>query len=241
VEISHRPGWQLLLVLSLAACIFLRYAAVYFIPLLMVKWYFLSQNESEKASSLHLPIGFFILISFALFGIQFADTGLPTGGDRYANSDSSLDLAAGLILGLADQALIFRDISGSNPKAVFFGALLMFFLCNSLRKRPPENHLNPSLTDESEKTVFRNAFSRNLLFAGLFYFLFIIPVRWHYYFAEGFDNRLLAPGACLLWLGFLVSRELEILRLPFWQKMLFFISSTVFFMPRREFWVWLIS
>jgi hypothetical protein len=241
VETSHRPFWQFLLLLSLAACIFMRYAAVYFLPFLLMKWYFLRLDDREKASNMHLPIGFFILICFTLFGIQLADTGLPTGGDRYANSDSYLDLARGLVLGIADQLLIFRDISGSNPKAVFIGSLLMLFLWNSLRKRFPENHLNPSLSEESEKTVFRNAFSRNLLYAGLFYFLFIIPVRWHYYFAEGFDNRLLAPGACLLWLGFLVSKEVEILRLPFWKKMLFLISASLFFLPKREIWAWLIS
>jgi hypothetical protein len=72
------------------------------------------------------------------------------------------------------------------------------------------------------------------MIAGLFYLAFIIPLRWHYYFAEAFDTRLLGPGACLLLLGLAVSKEEVLYRQPFFIKIGFLILAALFFLPIKE-------
>ncbi|HRH34486.1 MAG TPA: hypothetical protein PKY12_05475, partial [Catalimonadaceae bacterium] len=88
-----------------------------------------------------------------------------------------------------------------------------------------------SKTKSSENSDFGLVFCQ----LGLFYLLFIIPVRMHYYFAESFDCRLLGPGFLLLIPG-LASRFSAFqsgFRPGKWLA-IYMIISSLFFLPKNE-------
>ena len=99
------------------------------------------------------------------------------------------------------------------------------------RKDNSESELYLAAFQDENHGFFRRELSRNLMFAGILYLLFIIALRWFYYFAEFFDNRLLAPGASLLWLGLMVKQEKEIASQPFPVKIFYILIAAVFFIP----------
>jgi hypothetical protein len=234
LELNNHPKWQILLLISLSAALWIRYAAVFMLPFLVYKWFLARKLNPLKANVLVLPLLYTLLFAGILFGSQMADSGLPTGGDRYPNQDSVFFLTGNLLTGLLDQVCFFRNFSGSSVWSFLSGLVLSaFFLFFVIRPPVQVEGPAPSWNDERHGN-FVFIFSRNLMIAGLFYLAFIIPLRWHYYFAEGFDARLLGPGACLLLLGLAVSKEEVLFRQPFFIKIGFLILAALFFLPTRE-------
>lgn len=233
LEFLKQPQWQFLLILGLCTAVFLRYAGVFLFPFLLYKFFMLSMKSREKAHSLLLPLLSFLLASVFLFGTQYAESGMLTGGDRYPNSDSSGYLFLNLMQGLIDQMLIFRDFSGSSLISFLAGLFFLLVYIFTIYKKVSLEEGDLPIRKDAVHPGFGMQFSINLIIAGTFYFAFIIPVRWYFYFAEGFDNRLLAPGAALIWLGILVRNETILYRIPFFLRIAFLIISAGFFVPWR--------
>jgi hypothetical protein len=234
LQFSSQAGWQIFLIGSSIGALLIRYAGIFLFPLILYRWFVLVSENKEKASVLLLPIFLFLLAAGILFGTQWMDTGMFTGGDRYPNTDVASVLVSSLFTGILNQAFIFRDLSGSSWISFSLGAVLnAIFLWLIFRSRK----FNPVVSfphgqDENHE-LFRKVLSQNLLAAGCIYLLFIIAMRWYFYFAEYYDNRLIAPGACLIWLGFLVRKEDEILTLSFSYKLIFLLVASIFFIPWR--------
>jgi hypothetical protein len=234
LQFSSQAGWQLILIASLTGAFLIRYAGIFLFPLVLFRWFTLSSENRDKASVLLFPVFLFLLAAGILFGAQWMDTGMITGGDRYPNFDAASVLVSSLFTELLNQACIFRDFSGSSSLSFSLGLVLnAIFLWLIFRSRT----FNPSVSftsgqDENHE-LFRKVLSQNLLVAGCIYLLFIIVLRWFFYFAEYYDNRLLAPGATLVWLSILVRKEDEIISLSFFYKLVFLFVASVFFIPWR--------
>ena len=234
LELDFRSGWQFTLIASLALAACLRYAAVFFIPLLIFRWWWLRQNGISRASRLILPFFYFLGIIALLLTLQVVDSGLPTGGDRYPNSDGFWTLSNSLFRGIIDQLLFFRDYSGSGFLAVFVGLIASCGFAFVAWKNPFDIGFSAYQPDDEIHGEFVKVLSVNLLTAGIFYLAFIIPLRFYYYFAEGFDTRLLGPGFCLLWLGLAVGFEEKLARQPLLIKLGFMVFAATFFLPMKE-------
>ena len=232
LQFHSQPGWQITLFLSLSAALLTRYAGIFLLPLVLYRWFFMLKENREKASVFLFPVIVFVFLAVMLFGIQWMDTGLLTGGDRYPNSDSASVLLVSLLTALFNQACIFRDFSGSSWISFFSGAgMNILFVWLIFRSYKFESLAYVPVYQDESHELFRKTLSHNLLVAGIIYLAFITGLRWHYYFAEYYDNRLLAPGTCLIWLGLLVRREKEISALPFFVKMGFLLTATIFLIP----------
>jgi len=234
LELDFRSGWQFMLILCLALAILLRYAAVFFIPLLIFRWWHLKHNGMGRASRLILPFFYFLGMIALIFTLQVVDSGLPTGGDRYPNSDGFITLSNSLFRGIVDQLLFFRDYSGAAPLAVFVGLIASSGFAFVAWKNPFDIGFSAYQPDDEIHSDFVKVLSANLFTAGVFYLAFIIPLRFYYYFAEGFDTRLLGPGFCLLWLGLAVGLEEKLARQPLLIKLGYLVFAAVFFLPMKE-------
>jgi hypothetical protein len=143
-------------------------------------------------------------------------------------------LVSSLFTGLLNQACIFRDLSGSSWISFSLGVVLnALFLWLIFRSRSFNPIVSFASGQDDDHVLFRKVLSQNLLVAGCIYLLFIVGLRWYFYFAEYYDNRLLAPGASLIWLSFLVRKEDQILTLSFSYKLIFLLVAAVFFIPWR--------
>lgn len=164
---------------------FMRYIAVFLIPWLL--WSCL--NSSKKSKQSYGTAGaIFLFLAVSWFLVQYLETGLITGGDRYPNIESNALLFRDVTKGILNQLLVFRDWQGTKPWWVSLGAIIqIFFLVFffSIKGR--------------WQVVFQHTFFR----MGVCFLLVMIPIRWYFYFAEGFDFRLLGPGFLLLGLGIL--------------------------------------
>ncbi len=234
LELDFRPGWQFMLILCLALAVLLRYAAVFFIPLLIFRWWNLKHNGMGRTSRLILPFFYFLGIIALIFTLQVVDSGLPTGGDRYPNSDVFFTLSNSLFRGIVDQLLFFRDYSGAAPLVIFAGLIASCGFVFVAWKNPFDIGFSAYQPDDEIHSDFVKVLSANLFTAGVFYLAFIIPLRFYYYFAEGFDTRLLGPGFCLLWLGLAVGLEEKLARQPLLIKLGYLVFAGAFFLPMKE-------
>lgn len=234
LEISYHPKWQLLLVLALLASIWTRYAGVFLLPFLVLRWNSALHENKQKARALLMPLLYFVFFMVFLFGSQLADSGLLSGGDRYPNKDSALFLLISLLTGLLNQLLIFRDLTGSSLLSFFAGAIAAGFFFYLIRRAPFQVEGPGPAMHEEKHSQFIYRLGNNLKIAGAFYFGLMVPLRWYFYFAEAYDNRLLAAGFLLFLLGFAVEKEEVLFRQPFWLKMAFLLCASIFFLPLKE-------
>lgn len=217
---TKRPDGFLLGILVMISFL-IRYSAVFLAPFLVWK---IVDSGNQKLRNQRV-------ITLILFGLFFAGwtwwqlflTGLPTGGDRYPNSDSVLSLILDFILETGNQLALFKNPFKSNFYGFLFAGIGQIILTIWMYKL--------SKTKSSENSDFGLVFCQ----LGLFYLLFIIPVRMHYYFAESFDCRLLGPGFLLLIPG-LASRFSAFqsgFRPGKWLA-IYMIISSLFFLPKNE-------
>lgn len=231
LEIRNQLQWQIGLAVSLCLSIWVRYSAVFLILFLFLKIWGFYQSSPKKATAFIWPSVYFLLFLLILFLSQWLETDLISGGDRYPNSDSITFLLKSLIIETFNQILIFRNISGASLLSAATGILIclafLFFII-----RIPFSAEGPGYQASDENhPVFLSVFSGNLLLAGFCYLMFMIPIRWYYYFAESYDNRLLGPGFSLLLLGWAVKNEESLYRQPLWIKLAFLFFAIAFFLP----------
>ena len=221
---------NLVFIILICLSIFLiRYAGIFLFNFIAYK---LLTKRALKAGFKfwkYLGIGLSICIS-GWFFYEIKAFGQPTGGDRYANQDSYLDLLHGLGLEICNQVSLFKDVTGSSLPSFALGsiAFIGFFvwLIAALKNKSVSDSVNGSMPE---------ILGKNLMTLGIAYFLFIVPIRWYFYFAEGFDLRLLGPGFILFFLGIFVymfsKYELRGKNL----FILFWILAAIFFsIPKKE-------
>lgn len=169
----------------------IRYATVFLFLLPAFRW--ISPSSAIGGNgwcSLRagLIFGIPVVLQFALEYVVF---GQVTGGDRYPNTDTPVSLLYMLGTETLNQLLLFRNLTGSSAISLLAGMVFqMALLGGILLSRRPDATPAP----ESGYGLIR---------AGMACLLFHIPLRWYYYFAEGYDCRLLGPGFLLLLLGLL--------------------------------------
>ena len=169
-----------------------RYAAVFVLVLwclyALTHWWQGRPGYKAWAKLVGLGVGWVLLWS----ALEWYLYGQVTGGDRYLNQESNRTLFHQLTTSLADQVLVFKDLSGSSALSfsLGLGCMIAFLLWAFFGKSPAKK------TSETATPLFQE-----LAAMGLLYLLFIIPVRWYFYFAEPFDFRLLGPGAILIFLS----------------------------------------
>jgi hypothetical protein len=194
---EEKPGFLSYWILFLAwmAVFLIRYAGIYVLIFIGLRIIFqilkgLSFWKELKIAS-GLGLGF-----LAWFMAEIFLSGQATGGDRYANTDHARALFQALQLEIFNQFLWFKDASGSSAIS-FFSALLVQILLTvwliAWRKKTAEQPEDVQNTSKIRQYLFQ---------AGISYLVFIVPVRWHFYFAESFDLRLLGPGFLFLLLSF---------------------------------------
>jgi hypothetical protein len=130
-------------------------------------------------------------------------------------------------LGLFNQLLIFKDWSGSSRPSFTIGVIstIIFLIWLLFSKKKLI----------SSQQNFNALVSNNLILIGACYLAFIIPVRWYFYFAEGFDLRLLGPGTILLFAGFTLKyfNRFELKRRKLFM-VLWILFSSFLSLPKKE-------
>lgn len=169
--------------LILTGAFFMRYVAVFIIPWLLWNWIKVSKEQRPIYAT---AVAIFLASTVGWFFIQYFETGLLTGGDRYANGESNAYLTIDLARGMVNQLLVLRDWQGTKPFWELAGAIIQFFLLAFFL---------------SFKGRWLKVFQHPFFMLGLCYLFLVIPVRWYFYFAEGFDFRLMGPGFLFLGLG----------------------------------------
>ena len=207
----------------------IRYAGIFTIGFIILKLWQSFREKAEFKFWLKTGVALGILV-LAWFSFQIWAFGQPTGGDRYANNQTNGLLAFDLLVGIANQILIFKDWSGSSYQSFVLGLIFtVFFLIWALfYSRGKASSFKP-------KSKFNSLISNNLIYSGLLYFLFIIPLRWYFYFAEGYDFRLLGPGTILILLGFSVRFFIDFqIRKKMLLICLWVMASCFFSLPKKE-------
>ena len=228
LEFKNKPQFPLVFSAIFFSVFLIRYAGVFLAVFIVLK---LWQNFKQKAH-----FRFWILTGFGFgslvllwFIIEIFVYGQATGGDRYANGQTASRLAFDLMIGLFDQIFLLKDWSGSSVPSFglslfFIGLFLIWALIFSTAK---------TINYEKEDSI-NMLTGNNLIYIGIVYFSFIIPLRWYFYFAEGFDLRLLGPGAILVLLGCSI-RFFD--RFEIRKKMLFIclwvLVSSFFSLPKK--------
>lgn len=208
----------LLAVLAIFA-FFMRYAAFFWLPLFflpLIKGKIKVWNSPAVAG-----LAFLILATF-WFWSQWQATGLPTGGDRYPNQDSGFYLAKSLLKECLNQIFLFRNPDGSRPwwevlgGIIQCGILIVFFQFNirAIKLRRVLNH--------------------SFFFLGLGLLIGMVLTRWHFYFAESYDLRLLGPGFMLMGIG-LFGKEIRLKagRGEFSFILVWVAFSLIYFLPKN--------
>lgn len=214
------------------ASFFIRYAGVFLLG--FVCWVFLKWPlNMVKRRALLLSTFVFLMVCIGWFINQIVQIGFPTGGSRYPNSESNLTLAGQLFRGFFDQILPFRDFSGSSS----FAFMLGFFAFSILAILGQRLLQKSSIGHGSNFSGFL-PYSKVLFGLGVSYLIFIIPLRWYYYFAESFDFRLLGPGFFWLWLAFFFELKARINPYKYGMLMaVWFACALVFALPWRQFFM----
>lgn len=223
--------WQIGLILSLCSCISIRYAGLFFLPFLVFRMFQRPGISLQKIRTLLWPIFYFMVFSIFLFGAQWMDSGQLTGGDRYPNTDSSGRLLIDWLIEMINQFAFLRNLSGSSLLIFSAGVLCTLLMLWMTVKLPVKNAFSVYQPKDELHNPFLELLSSNLIHSGIFYLLGMSALRWFFYFAETFDTRLLGPGGCLIWLGWAVSMESRITRLPLGLKLLFVVLAALFFLP----------
>lgn len=215
------PRWSLWWILCFVGLFGLRYSAVFFLPasVILLLCFPKRQFPAWKA------IATVLLVVLTWLAFETWRSGLPTGGDRYANGESSKQLLMGLVLGLLNQFSFFRDYTGSPFHPLFMeglGVQVVFLL------------LVPRITRQAMTGPIQQKPSFPSLFwvVGSIYLVQILVVRWFFYFAEGFDNRLLIPGGFLIWAGILCWIWERGTRPGFWVFLSFWLAALFFGLPK---------
>lgn len=246
-RISFHLQQKWLFLIFLMAAFLLRFASVFFLLFLgvmvIVSWKRGTKNEMKTLTNLDKRTGTWVwlFLSFsafvlAYFGLEWLFYGQPTGGDRYPNLESNLQLFHALGLELFNQLSLFKDLTGSSSASLFLGLSFQLFFLGwilSTKKRKMNRIENQSL-------------SRHFIAIGLCYLIFIVSVRWYFYLAEPFDFRLMSPGGVLLFIGLMIwFSNNYTFRRPKMLLFIFLVLSLFFSLPKKEMildyqqWFWL--
>jgi len=241
-KLQFKPSWLFLLVLvfSLSLSVFIRYSGVFMAFYLV--WLMVSNVRTKPAFAQFLFAAglFFALFLGGLALWEWLVYGQLTGGDRYPNTDTWPALAQALGVEGLNQLVLFKDFTGSSLASFQMGLValvfIFVFLFWKVKRFSKEVIAKPSATAP--------VFARYLMGIGLFYFLFMVPLRWYFYFAESFDFRLLGPGFSIFILGFFLWLSAHFKCRSFWPVVLFLFSSMFFSVPKKEIyykyqeWMW---
>jgi hypothetical protein len=222
-ESAQQPA-MMLVCLGLWLFLFsIRYAGVFF-------FLFLAIRVLTRPPAISIWITFFFpglifgLMTAIWFWVELQVFGQITGGDRYANQDSAAGLWHSLWTASLDQLLWFKDASGSSRISFFCGitaqAVMVFWFLVISKRKP---------TGESNRVYDAPSFSLLLMQAGLAYLLFMVPVRWYFYFAEWYDFRLLGPGFLMLLLGIFLLADRIFRPAVRWLLFIVFLMAAAFF------------
>ncbi len=221
--------WLFFLLLTGLLLFSIRYAAIFFLFFLGLNFFF-PPKEKSRWQLVFLPGILFFLLIIIWFSVEWMVFGQVTGGDRYANQNSRGDLFNSLWLEFQNQIFWFKDLEGSSKASFFSGlaAQLVFvglvWMFNQRNKK-----------EEAFKYDLARRISSLFILSGICYLLFIIPLRWYFYFAEFFDLRLLGPGFLLLFLG--LFTRLWVLIKPkkvFWIMTFFLLMAAFFTLPKQS-------
>jgi hypothetical protein len=196
LEFKGQLMFPLVISILLFILFLLRYAGIFILSFILIKiWY----NFKDKlVLNFWVRTGFwFCLMTASWFLVEVHFFGQATGGDRYPNHQSYQVLGFDLLQGLFNQVLIFKDWSGSSflSFSIGFFSNIIFLIWFLFSKK----------NSNVDKKNFKVLVSKNLILIGACYFAFIVPLRWYFYFAEGFDLRLLGPGSILLFTGLMLT------------------------------------
>jgi hypothetical protein len=144
-------------------------------------------------------------------------------------------LISDLSVELINQVSLFRDFRNSSWISFLAGFVFLILLIYLIVKVPLQSDGSGFQAKDEFHAPFMKLLSRNLFLAGIVYVLFMVVIRWYFYFAESFDLRLLGPGACLIWLGWAVKMDANIGRQPLIFKLGFLLVVLVFYLP-SAFW-----
>jgi hypothetical protein len=197
----------------------IRYATVFLFLLPVSRWLLPAYPAGEK-SWCNLRAGFIFGIPVLLqFALEQAVFGQMTGGDRYPNSDTPAALMSMLGTETLNQMLLFRNATGSSALALLAGVFFQVVL------------LAGFLLWRSPVVPAASGAGYGFIRAGLACLLFHIPLRWYFYFAEGYDCRLLGPGFLLILLGLLCRLAIQYGRPRRIFILLFWLGMPLFSVP----------
>lgn len=230
IQFKRAPSW--IWVLNFLLLFSIRYAAVFLLPAYVI----LLLRFRKEAFGKWKPIWFSLILVCGWLAFETWRTGLPTGGDRYFNQEPWQKLLPNLANGLVNQFAFFRDWAGTTAGPMFwiglgFQCLFSIWIFRSIWKSDTRPTSPPALS-----FIF--------LVSGLGYLVQIMALRWWYYFAEGFDNRLLIPGGLLLWTGCWLWIWERGFRPGFWFWLAFCLTAIGFGLPKTALilqlqeWIW---
>ncbi len=207
----------------------IRYAAVFFFLFMAYRLVFAPSWISRRKTMI-LPSLFFLLLVGMWFLVEWQLFGQITGGDRYANHNQPAELIDSLFGEVLNQLLWFKDVTGSSDISFYSGLSVQFFLVFwfvfFLRRK-----------EKNELQIFSSQASLGgmMMQCGMAYLLFIIPLRWHFYFAELYDFRLLGPGFLVLFSGILLYADaLFWFKNRFWITVVFLVFAVLFSIPKAS-------
>ena len=159
----------------------------------------------------------FILISIYLYN-NYLETGSLTGIIRFASPETNFYLLLKLVKAIFAESVIPIHSIKSDTVLVFVLYFIMQFGLLFIVWFKYKNFIKKNL-------VFIKPNRLTLLFSiiGLTYLFFIILMRWFFYF-DGFDFRLIAPGTFLLFIA-LLSHILDIVTIKGRRILIYFLLS----------------
>lgn len=204
-------------------CFFIRYAGVFLLLYFVIQM--LRDKNKQNRIYLAKTALLFLFLVLIWFGYQWQSTGQLTGGDRYPNTDSNLSLLYSIYLETINQVLLFKNIWGSETILFWLGLAVQILFLWSLFSFP-----------KPDKKIDYRGLGVDFMLLSLAYFVFILPTRWYFYFAEPFDFRLLGPGFFLLGIGlFSHLNELGKISISKWTLVIWMACAAFFFYPKRRF------
>jgi len=230
LEIKPSTKFSLGIILCLCLLVSIRYSGVFMVFYLFYVCLINSKINASYSRIAGRSAITLILILLVAAALEILVYGQVTGGNRYPNKDTHLQLAFSLGRETLNQLLLFKDLTGSSLHSfqlglAALGLILVLMLWTGRQKK--EISLNNS-------QAFQSLFSKHLMGAGLFYLVFFIPVRWYFYFAEFYDLRLLGPGFSVFIFGFFFWISNRYSFRSFWLIASFIILSAFFTLPKKE-------